>query len=337
MSLNKILIVLVLLLFTSTGVSLVYQFLSRGYIANMSLVVNREQHLFNNGEVTILIVGLDAKEKGEDVGRSDTIILGRFNFKEGTAKLISIPRDYYVSIPGYGKTKINAAFVYGGINLTQETIEKLTGITIDRTIQIDFEAFSKVVDMLGGVEVVMDEDLYDEDWQLGLYKGSNFLDGPTALRFVRFRGTAIGDLGRMKRQQVFLRSLAHDIKTKVNIFEQANIVNNLLGGLKTDVTLNEAIYMFSSYKNFDKFTIDTWTALGAVGYIDGSGDVIFPYSDVAKMARGFLDGSLVVDKGEENTVNCHLITLTEMAKLKREAAQEAVEDSSNSTSSVTRK
>ena len=335
--LNKILIILVLLLFVAVGGSLAYQFLSKGYITSVVPIIGQEQELFNDGKVTILMVGADTREEEGGVGRSDTIIVGRFNFKEGTTRLISIPRDYYVSIPGYGKTKINAAFAYGGIDLTKETVEKLMGVTIDRTIQIDLETFPEVVYMLEGVDVVMDEALYDEDWQLDLHEGSNLLDGPTALRFVRFRGTAVGDLGRMKRQQLFLRSLAHDIKTKANVFEQTSIISNLLGGLKTNLTLNEALYMFSAYKKFNNFTIDAWTASGTIDYVDGSGSVIIPDSDAAKMTRGFLDGSLVIAQGEENATSPSLITLTERAKLNREAAEAAAEENSSSVNSAASK
>ena len=334
--LDKILIILALLLFVAVGGSLAYQFLSKGYITSVVPIIGQEQELFNDGEVTILMVGADTREE-EGVGRSDTIIVGRFNFKEGTARFVSIPRDYYVSIPGYGKTKINAAFAYGGIDLTKETVKKLMGITIDRTMQIDFETFSKVVCMLEGVDVVMDEALYDEDWQLDLHEGSNLLDGPTALRFVRFRGTAAGDLERMKRQQLFLRSLAHDIKTKANIFEQTSIISNLLRGLKTNLTLNEALYMFNAYKKFNNFTMDAWTASGTIGYVDGSGSVIIPDSDAAKMTRGFLDGSLVIAQGEENATLPSLITLTERAKLNKEAAEAAAKENSSSTNSAASK
>ncbi len=329
---NKILIILVLLFVAVIGSSLAYQFLTRGYISNIIPVAGEEQALFNNGEVNILMLGADARP-GEDASRSDTILVAHVDFNEGTARVVSIPRDTVVNIPGNGKAKINAAYAYGGLELTKETIEEFYGIKIDKTIEINFDSFSDTVNMLGGVEIIMEEPLYDEDWQLDLKAGSNTLDGETALRFVRFRGTPTGDFGRMGRQQLFLKSLAHDIKTKANIFEQTPILTNLLKDIKTDISLNELLYMFSAYKKIDDFKIDTWTSIGNVDFMDDLGSVIIPIAGVDKMVQGFLAGDLVVDDPHVEGILPELITITEKAQLDRDEAEKQAELNSENSQS----
>lgn len=322
--LNKILIAIVLLFALVTGGSLAYQYFSQGYISSV-VPFTSEEELFEGGEMTMLMLGSDKRADGSIGGqRSDTIVIGRFNFNEGTARVISIPRDTLVKIPGYEATKINAAYSYGGVALTKKTIEDFYGITIDRTVEIDFESFKEAVDILGGVEIVMDEPLYSKDWGLNLQVGPNILDGGTALDFVRFRGTPTADLGRIKRQQLFLRSLAHDIKTKANIFEQVDILSNLFGDLTTDLTFNELIYMFNSYKKLDNFQISSWTSAGETGMING-GSYVIPDKNIMKMAQGFLDGTLVVTEPEQDDLFPELVTPVEKAKQDREIAQKAAQ------------
>lgn len=329
---NKVLLILVLVILVTVGGSLVHQLLSKDYISSFIPVVGQNKELFNDGEVNILIVGSDARdEEGVEGERSDTLILGHFDFKEGTAKLISIPRDLYVPIPGYGSTKINAAYAYGGLDLTKETIENLFEVEIDRTVQIGFDSFPAIVDTLGGVEIIMEEELYDDPWKLDLKVGSNILDGQTALRFVRFRGTPTADLGRMQRQQQFLMALGSAVKNSESIFEQTSVVTSLLGSLDTDININEVLYMFNSYKNIDNFTIDTWTALGYEDMIDEA-SVIVPDDDLAELANGFLNGDLVVDANHEEDVLPPLVSVEEKAIIDRENAEKEAKINSNNTS-----
>lgn len=322
--LNKILVVILLLFVVVTGSSLAYQYFSKGYI-NSVVPFQQEEEPFKNSEVTMLMLGSDKRADGSIGGqRSDTIVVGRFNFKEGTARIISIPRDTLVKIPGYEPTKINAAYSYGGVALLKKTIEDFYGISIDRTVEIDFESFQKAVTTLGGVEIVLDEPLYNKDWDLDLKAGSNILDGPTALTFVRFRGTPTADLGRIKRQQLFLRSLAHDIKTKANLFEQVDIISNLFKDLTTNLSLKEMLYMFNSYKKIDNFVIESWTSDGVPQMING-GSYVVPNTDIMKMAQNYLNGTLVVTESEEDHLFPKLVPPLEKAKLDREAALKAMQ------------
>ncbi|MBN2177561.1 MAG: LCP family protein [Demequinaceae bacterium] len=161
---------------------------------------------------TFLIVGSDSRDGWADDGttgaRTDTIMV-LHRPETGPTALISIPRDSYVEIPGHGKNKINAAFAFGGPALLVETVEDLTGLTIDRYLEIGFAGVSDVVDALGGVELCYDKDVNDPHSTLVWTAGCHEADGTTALAFARMRySDPIGDIGRTKRQQQLVEAVA---------------------------------------------------------------------------------------------------------------------------------
>ena len=216
--LTKVLAALLILGILAGGGSLAWQFLHSGFGGGL-ISFGKSSQEFDDGEVTILMLGSDEREL-EEASRADTIMVGRFNFKEGWVRIISIPRDTRVKIPGYKDNKINAAYALGGEPLLEETIEGFYDIEIDRYMAINFFTFQEAVEKLGGVTVVMDKPLKDKDWGLDLQAGPNLLTGEVALNFVRFRGTPTADLGRIGRQQLFIKALASDIKNKANVFNR---------------------------------------------------------------------------------------------------------------------
>ena len=321
--LTKVLAALLILGILAGGGSLAWQFLHSGFGGGL-ISFGKSSQEFDDGEVTILMLGSDEREL-EEASRADTIMVGRFNFKEGWVRIISIPRDTRVKIPGYKDNKINAAYALGGEPLLEETIEGFYDIEIDRYMAINFFTFQEAVEKLGGVTVVMDKPLKDKDWGLDLQAGPNLLTGEVALNFVRFRGTPTADLGRIGRQQLFIKALASDIKNKANVFEQADIISGMFSELSTNLSLNELFYMFNSYKKLDDFHISTWMSAGKTDMIDGVSYVI-PTSGIAKDAQGFLNGELVVLADEEGGIFPELVSLKEKAEADREAAEKAAEE-----------
>ena len=174
---------------------------------------------------TYLIVGSDARDGWRDDGtegaRTDTIMV-LHQPTSGPTALISLPRDSYVNIPGYGGNKINAAFAYGGPHLLVETVEELTGLTIDRYVEVGFLGVEGMVDALGGVELCYDldvNDLYSEMvWTAGCHK----VDGTGALAFSRMRySDPIGDIGRVQRQQQVVAAVAKGITSASTVTNPA--------------------------------------------------------------------------------------------------------------------
>lgn len=178
-----------------------------------------EQRIANTAGTNWLLVGSDSRtglsEKdverlgtGGDLGttRTDTIMLLHIPLR-GQATLISIPRDSYVPIPGYGYDKINAAFAFGGAPLLAQTVEENTGLRVDRYAEIGMGGLANVVDAVGGVEICVSEAIDDPLANLNVQPGCQKMDGATSLGYVRTRATAQGDLDRVMRQREFLGAL----------------------------------------------------------------------------------------------------------------------------------
>ncbi len=144
-------------------------------------------------------------------GRTDTILLVHIPRlgSSTNATMVSIPRDSYVEIPGYGSDKINAAFALGGAPLLAQTVEQATGLRLDHYAEIGFGGFAEVVDALGGVTMCPAEPISDPLAGIDLAAGCQKLDGRTALGFVRSRATPRADLDRMVNQRQFMSALLH--------------------------------------------------------------------------------------------------------------------------------
>lgn len=170
---------------------------------------------------TWLLVGSDSRElltpeqqeeltTGGDVGnRTDTIMVVHVPAIGSSAPttMVSIPRDSYVDIPGYGSDKINAAYSFGGAPLLAETIEQATGLRLDHYAEVGFGGFADVVDAVGGVTMCLDQPVDDPLAGINLPAGCQELTGPAALGYVRTRATPRADLDRMVNQRAFMSAL----------------------------------------------------------------------------------------------------------------------------------
>jgi LCP family protein required for cell wall assembly len=141
--------------------------------------------------------------------RADTIMLVHLPANRDRAYLVSFPRDAWVPIQGHGNAKLNATFSFGGPPLLIATIERLTGVRVDHFAVLDFEGFRSMTDALGGVDVQVTRTVWAPAQKVLWPAGTHHLDGARALDFVRQRHNLPGgDLGRIKRQQAFLKALA---------------------------------------------------------------------------------------------------------------------------------
>lgn len=160
--------------------------------------------------VTFLLIGSDTRDAtpdGEAPGaRSDAIMVARIAADREHAQLVSIPRDSWVDIPGYGLNKINASYAFGGPTLLIQTVEQLTGVRIDHFVAIDFEGLARVTDALGGVDVVVAETT--ENGPHTFEAGVNHITGEDVRWYLGQRyGLQGGDFDRVKRQQQFLKAI----------------------------------------------------------------------------------------------------------------------------------
>jgi len=192
-----------------------------------------------------LHVGSQAAADGQ---RSDTMILVQLAADKKSLTLLSIPRDSYVTIPATAdrpehKAKINSALDLGGPALAVATVERATGIRIDHFVQVDFSAFSSIVDTVGGVDVCLPKPVDDPLSGLNLPAGVSHVDGVRALAFVRARYTLTGgsDLGRIHRQQEFLGSLAQRVAASDVLADPgrfSGVVRAAAASIQTDSALS---------------------------------------------------------------------------------------------------
>lgn len=231
------------------------------------------------GDEDFLIVGVDSRAgensamgagDTEDAGgaRSDTIMLVNIPANRKRVVAVSFPRDLaitpmkceawnpdtgaygplydeqtgtYGSKYVYTETKLNSAFAFGGPKCLVKVIQKLSGLSINRFIAIDFAGFAKMVDALGGVEVCSTTPLKDAELGTVLpHSGRQIIDGQTALSYVRARNVVTennGDYGRIKRQQLFLSSLLRSLISRDTFFSLSklnNVVNMFIGDSYVD-------------------------------------------------------------------------------------------------------
>ncbi len=181
---------------------------------------------------------------------TDTMIVLHINADGSQATMISFPRDSYVPIPGVGKGKLNSAFYYGTLNgggdtggakLLIQTIQDLSGLTIDHYVRVSLLGFYQVVKELGPVEVCLNNAVNDPYSGVDLPAGTSELDAKQALSFVRQRhGLPNGDLDRNVRQQYFLSQEARKVLsagTLLNPIKMNNILSAVGSSIQTDTDL----------------------------------------------------------------------------------------------------
>ncbi|KGM00933.1 LCP family protein [Cellulomonas cellasea] len=167
---------------------------------------------------TYLLTGSDSRADGaiedpETTGqRSDTMML-LHQPTSGPAALLSLPRDTYVDIPGQGPGKLNAAYSAGGAPLLVQTVEGLTGMTVDHYVEVGFAGFEQIVDAVGGVNLCSDLTVDDKDSGMVWTPGCRDVTGFDALAFARMRkADPDGDIGRAERQQQLVASISNRVQ-----------------------------------------------------------------------------------------------------------------------------
>lgn len=194
----------------------------------------------------ILLLGSDTRSGSEAAlvsgSRADSIMLMHIPADGKGVYLVSIMRDTWVNIPGYGSAKINAALNYGGISLQVATVENLLGIKIDHVAEIEFEGFKALVNSVDGVDVQVPFNFDINIWSFK--QGLQHMDGGAALAFVRARYQfADGDYQRVRNQRAFLRGLYNTMKAKgalSNVGSFQSAVESITGYMRVDSGLDAA-------------------------------------------------------------------------------------------------
>lgn len=215
--------------------------------------------------VNILILGVD--QRRNEPSRADTILVAFVDPRVPQVNLLSIPRDTYTNVPGVGMTKINHAHAYGGPELTMEVVEALLGVPVNRYVEVNFEGFARIIDILGGIELEVDRRMYYPPEGIDLKPGRQVLNGENALAFVRFRGYPEGDIGRIEHQQQFLLALADQILQARNLLRLPELVTEVRKNVRTNMELTEMVSLAQSLKDMPAGSLLTRTLPGEPRYI----------------------------------------------------------------------
>jgi LCP family protein required for cell wall assembly len=249
----------------------------------------------NKDNISILFLGVD--DRGGDLsGRTDANLLATFNEKEGSVKILSIPRDSLVEIPGRGNDKINHAHAFGGVDLTIDTIEHLLDVPVDYFLTINFNAFMEIIDSLGGVEVEVpftfsEMNSTDRSGAITLEEGNQTLNGEEALAFVRMRKSdPRGDIGRGDRQKELLEATLRKGASFSSITRFGDVMNSLESHMKTNLSFTDILSMHGYATNLDEIeqvTIDGKdTSKNGIYYYDLEDEDISQVSEELRLHLG---------------------------------------------------
>ncbi len=186
-------------------------------------------------ELTVMIVGNDSRDDDEDQGRSDTLMVAHYDGKTKQPKLISIMRDSYVTFPDGGQDKINAAYAYGGAQMTKDVLKTNFDLPINYYVVMDFKEFSDIIDELypKGVTIDSEKDINLDG--VDILKGKQTLHGNSLLQYARFRMDEEGDFGRIRRQQQVMDALVAQSKDLIPIWELPQVAGKMVGKIDTNV------------------------------------------------------------------------------------------------------
>ncbi|MGP4065721.1 LCP family protein [Oceanobacillus sp. M65] len=189
------------------------------------------------GEVKVLLIGSDARE-GEQ-GRSDTLMIGYYNQNTNEVKVVSLMRDIYVDIPGYGMNKLNAAYSFGGPELLRQTIKQNFDTDINYYAIVDFNGFPKIVDLIApkGLNINVAKKM-SKNIGMTLEKGEQTLHGEELLGYVRFRKDSESDFGRVRRQQEVLSKLKDEAISVNSIVKLPKTLGIATGYVDTNISNN---------------------------------------------------------------------------------------------------
>ena len=289
-------------------------------------------------KATVMIMGVD--ERADDVGRSDTLMIATLDSDKNQAALLSVPRDTRVKIKGHGFDKINAAYAYGGRKLTQETSESLLNTHIDHYIKINVHGFTKIIDALGGIDIDVEKRMYYEDpWDddgglyIDLQPGMQHMDGKTAITYVRYRDEE-GDIGRIKRQQNFMKAVMDKLVSPTIIPKLPAIVSAVSDSVETDMSVSEILSFLGTLQDAKDNGLKSEMLPGKPVYIEG---ISYWVPDISK-TRQILANTLGIKINQSITTSIHednieyeesipdnAVEVTEKERIKREIAQEREE------------
>lgn len=224
-----------------------------------------EPAMGHTGIFNLLLIGVDT-DNNELRGRSDTMLLASLNARTGDMRLVSFMRDTYVSIPGKGHNKLNAAYSYGGAELLIKTLEKNFGVQVDGYLAVNYSLMVELVDEIGGVTLTVSKDelpklngileyynyqhnIKEETGKL-MQAGTQTLTGLQAMSYARIRKLD-SDFVRVERQQKVILAIYQRI-CQLELTKLLDVALRYMGRVGTDITLAKATELMLTLLNLDE-------------------------------------------------------------------------------------
>jgi LCP family protein required for cell wall assembly len=214
--------------------------------------------------VNILMLGLDDTQ---DTQRSDTIMVAHLDMKTQRISVLSIPRDTKMKVPGLGETKINHAYAFGKEKLAKQAVSDLLGIPIHHAVVLRLSGVEAIIDALGGLDVVITKRMnYDDNagkLHIHFQPGEQHLNGKEAISYLRFRHDEQADIGRIERQQSFVKSMLHKMVYTGQLLKLPFLAKTMMEHTSTDMSLREMVSLSLAIKKALEYgQIKTFTLPG---------------------------------------------------------------------------
>ena len=208
-----------------------------------------------NQRINVLLLGIDDGDSEADDSepkRTDAMIVASFDPGQGKISMLSLPRDTMVLLPGHTQyEKINSAYTYGGVTMAKQMVANLLRIPIHYYALANWKGFIEIINLIGGVDLYVDKDMHYEDpyanLKIDIKHGYQHLDGEKSGQYVRFRSDELGDIGRVQRQQKFLKALGLQMFSIENITKIPKILATAKEYIETDM---DTVTMLKAARSF---------------------------------------------------------------------------------------
>ncbi len=279
-----VLVVLVVYLVTFAIGALIGNHLQNG------TMVSTMQGIIPGGRLNILFMGIDARSNEEN-SRSDTMILVSIDKRTKKAVMVWIPRDTRVEVsPGYFD-KINSVNALQGPEAACKVAGDVLGVDVEYYVVTNFDGFAEIVDILGGVHIDVESNMYHADpdpkLNINLSKGMQLLSGEDALRYVRYRGGPTADIGRTQRQAKFIRALINEMISTSTITKLPELVPKLVENVHTNIPVKEMGTLANTARSFSTENMITQTLPG-YSFTDSGTGASYWHAD-EEIAPGMID------------------------------------------------
>lgn len=245
----------------------------------------------NKDELLFLLMGIDGNDVSKSKGtRTDTMILVKTNFKDGSINMFSIPRDTRVFVKGK-EDKINHAHAFGGPELSIRTVREFLNIDLEYFVKVDYQVVKGIVEAIDGIELDVPVRMRYSDptakppLNIDIQPGLQILDGQNAHDFLRFRRYPNGDIGRVEAQQYFMKELVKQTVRPKNIFKIPTLIEEYYKNVETNIPLTTMLRGAASANKIDMENMTTLMVPGTAKTINGISYYIYEEAETKEMVE----------------------------------------------------